>query len=249
MKKYMISLVLALFGTAATASLNSDLCKGLVLEEVFPASAEETTIICKRRFVIGYSTSRHAPLWVAQKLTAADLSADGVRRRDNFRPDPDLSTSQQSTVKEFVGSGYDRGHMAPFEDMDDTVESADESFVLTNIVPQHPALNRGAWRTVESSARKLALQHGVVYTITGTAFSCSPKMLSAGTHVPVAVWKAILIPSTGGILIFYMTNDRANKTAASTIYSDLIKIDELKRLVPGLTLHPKEAQFKHMRDY
>jgi len=60
----------------------------------------------------------------------------------------------------YTNSGYDRGHMAPNEDFNDTAENATLTFFIANAWPQLPSVNRGAWLRAENEGRRLALLHG-----------------------------------------------------------------------------------------
>jgi len=46
---------------------------------------------------------------------------------------------------DFSYSGYDRGHMAPNADFNDTYQNALMTFFIANIWPQTPYVNRVLW--------------------------------------------------------------------------------------------------------
>jgi endonuclease G len=66
---------------------------------------------------------------------------------------------------DYTGSGYDRGHMAPNADFNDTRENALMTFFIANIWPQTPALNRVEWLKTEVETRRLALEYLVVKVV------------------------------------------------------------------------------------
>jgi endonuclease G len=77
-----------------------------------------------------------------------DWSSD---RQDNFRPDDALPAAWYKVrPNDYTGSGYDRGHIAPSADR--TRNEADNSatFLMSNMMPQVPELNRGVWGDLES---------------------------------------------------------------------------------------------------
>ena len=202
MKRILLASVLSLFTCFASAAP----CDSMVFNGVFPQTVEKVTIICKKRFVIGYSTNRKAPLWVAEVLSDTNVKGRRTTRANNFRPDPALSPNLQSSLSEFTGSGYDRGHMVPFEDVADDPIAADESFVLTNMVAQAQTNNRGIWRSVEMKTRKIAIEKKKIYVITGPVFSPKPPMLSKGTNVPSHVWKIVISHSTKEVFAVILSN-------------------------------------------
>jgi len=66
---------------------------------------------------------------------------------------------------DFTNSGYDRGHMAPNADFNDTYENALMTFFIANIWPQTPEVNRSEWLKTENETRKLAVEYLAVYVI------------------------------------------------------------------------------------
>jgi len=66
---------------------------------------------------------------------------------------------------DYTRSGYDRGHMAPNADFNDTYENASFTFFIANIWPQTPELNRVTWLKTENETRKLASQYQSVKVV------------------------------------------------------------------------------------
>ena len=66
---------------------------------------------------------------------------------------------------DYTRSGYDRGHMAPNADFNDTEENAILTFFIANIWPQTPAINRGEWLVTENETRKLAIQYLIIKVV------------------------------------------------------------------------------------
>jgi len=66
---------------------------------------------------------------------------------------------------DYTRSGYDRGHMAPNADFNDTEENAILTFFIANIWPQTPAINRGEWLMTENETRKLAIQYLIIKVV------------------------------------------------------------------------------------
>ncbi|MDR1858265.1 MAG: DNA/RNA non-specific endonuclease [Treponema sp.] len=66
---------------------------------------------------------------------------------------------------DYTHSGYDRGHMAPNGDFNDTRENALLTFFIANIWPQTPAVNRSEWLKTENETRRLAVTCIVVKVV------------------------------------------------------------------------------------
>ena len=60
-------------------------------------------------------------------------------------------------MRDYVGSGFDRGHNSPAGDQEDP-ESMAQSFSLANMMPQAPQNNRIAWASIEKGTRKYVLR-------------------------------------------------------------------------------------------
>lgn len=71
---------------------------------------------------------------------------------------------------DYYKSGYDRGHMAAAANHRHTQESINETFTLANMCPQHPALNRGIWKKLESYTRAMAQHNPAVWCLSGPLY-------------------------------------------------------------------------------
>lgn len=237
MKKLLIAIII-LF----TSSAYSQACPGLVMDGIFPVSKSQNVVLCKKRYAIGFSVAQKAPMWTSEKLTADNVKASTIARKDDWRSDPEINPISQPQQKEFIGVSYDKGHMVPYEDLADDAQAADESFFLTNIVPQYFSQNRGVWKNIEGKVRKLALTKGPIYIVTGPIFtSTTPLTLKLGTPIPDSTYKVVFVPSTKEVYTLIVPN---NATAKS---SDLPKfnttLQNLQKLNPSLNIYSKPLAF------
>lgn len=76
--------------------------------------------------------------WVGEHLNRQTLTAgEGVdRSKSSFREDPAIPPMFRALLKDYIRSGFDRGHQAPAADATFTQEAMDETFLLTNMAPQ-----------------------------------------------------------------------------------------------------------------
>ncbi|MDY7231420.1 DNA/RNA non-specific endonuclease [Hyalangium rubrum] len=115
---------------------------------------------------------KNVPTFVSYLLSASDIQETPVdvdRDRSNFTRDPELG-SDSVTASDYTGTEMDRGHMKPAEDSP-TQEAMDESHLMSNIAPQHPNLNRQAWRTLEDAVNDLVRSSGgKAHILTGNLF-------------------------------------------------------------------------------
>lgn len=68
-------------------------------------------VIDREWFCIGFSRKHRQPLWVQYRLLATEVENKVVERSNNFHKD--LIIPESPIPKDYVKSGYDRGHMAP----------------------------------------------------------------------------------------------------------------------------------------
>ena len=119
-------------------------------------------------------------------------------RMGTFHPDYRLPVTQRATLTDYIDSGYDRGHMTPSGDAADPAEQQD-TFLLSNVVPQTPALNRHAWEHIERQVREIAAHYGDAYVVTGPVFDNATVRTIGPDHiwVPDETWKAVYVPDVG----------------------------------------------------
>lgn len=126
-------------------------------------------ILDKGFFVLLFDTTTLVPRWVSYRLTKGYLQGS-AERTDDFRHDPELPAGGRQELEDYRSSGYDRGHMAPAADFVRSREAMSATFLLSNMAPQRPALNRGIWAQLESEIRILAESHGTLWILTGGMF-------------------------------------------------------------------------------
>ncbi len=124
-------------------------------------------LILKRQYALSYNRSLGHANWVSWELDSEWLG--DADRRDDFRPDPELPASwYRVRPDDYTGSGFDRGHLCPSASR--TTSEADNSstFVMSNMIPQAPQLNREAWARLEDYCRSLAAQGYRLFIVAGT---------------------------------------------------------------------------------
>lgn len=168
---------------------------------------KDSYALCFNDFNVMYSGISKTPLWSAEYLTPERLSIK-IKREDNFHEETRIPEAYRSTLADYRGSGYDRGHMAPNGDMSRT-EAQFDSFSLANIVPQAPKNNQEVWRKLEEAVRAIVTKHHKdVYVVTGPIFEGKKlKTIGNGVIVPSAVYKAVYLPKQGIIGAYYAPNN------------------------------------------
>ncbi|HYQ27462.1 MAG TPA: DNA/RNA non-specific endonuclease [Polyangiaceae bacterium] len=182
----------ALRGSEASVSSSIHVALGTPRD----ADPSDEYFLDERSFVLSYSPEKRVPNWVAWRLDRTHLGHVG--RKNDFRSDLALP-ARFYRVKEsdYLHSGYDRGHMCPSADRQDSAEDNSQTFLFTNIVPQLHELNAGPWEQLESHARSLAQRGAVLYVVAGGLFSAPFPTIGNGVAVPAANFKIIVVLAEG----------------------------------------------------
>jgi len=128
----------------------------------------ENTLLVNGEYAIKYSPQLFIPRWASYELTADDIVAR--TRKNCFRPDPRLAGEDSAVLDDYVEPVFDRGHLVPRADMNRTKAAMINTFVLSNMMPQHDNFNQGVWETLESYVRLWAVVNGNIYVLSGPVF-------------------------------------------------------------------------------
>lgn len=90
--------------------------------------------------------------WILQP---ADVRRIASRRNFAFKVDKRCKPFTAANT-DYLLSGYERGHLCPAADRQGDKARMKETFLLSNVVPQVPSLNRGEWKILEEATRELA---------------------------------------------------------------------------------------------
>lgn len=192
-------------------------------------TSPDNFLMDKGFFVLSYNNALGRPNWVSWTVTLSDLG--NAPRKQVFDPDATLPPGfTQVTTHDYSGSGFDRGHMCPHSDRAASEQMSFATFVMTNIIPQAPNVNRKAWEQLESYGRELvSREHDRLYIISGPAgeggngsrgFAAS--IGHGKVRVPAACWKIIVAVPDQGI------DDPSAIDASSRVISVLMPNDQDK---------------------
>ncbi|MCA1625403.1 MAG: DNA/RNA non-specific endonuclease [Acidobacteria bacterium] len=164
----------------------------------------------KDAFALSYNRDGGTPNWVSWHLDK--LWTGNLQRNDSFRPDPEVPSDwYRVQPMDYFGSGFDRGHMTPNADRDNenSIPLNQETFLMTNIVPQAPDNNQGPWANMENDLRSLFTDaSGNEYELyivaggagvggTGSNGSITTTIADGRVTVPQYTWKVALVLPRG----------------------------------------------------
>lgn len=148
-----------------------------------------------------YSPALRIPINVQWSLSVTDLGSSHREPSWRFQEDPRVPRPR-ATHDDYTHSGYDRGHMVPAADRSRSVSAMKETFLMTNVCPQVPALNRGSWKSLENACRLVALNGTPVRIVTDVVFWTADTLRIGqnGVAVPHGFVKTVYCSTTDSIL-------------------------------------------------
>jgi endonuclease G len=163
--------------------------------------------LCKTNYAVIHRCAVKAPIAVFEHLTQAAMSGPS-KRRDNFRPDPEVYPQCQATLADYatVGRTHDRGHMSPAANNTQNDQIMSESFFLSNMVAQVANNNRGIWKQLETWERDWASKGGDFYIISGGIYDPGHPVTGNGLGIPTRLYKIITEKVSGRSMAYLMPN-------------------------------------------
>jgi endonuclease G len=186
------------------------------------------TVLNNIGYYSGYSEEKRNPLWVAYKIDASSKNYN-LKRPRGFKTD--VRTFSRIDPDDYKSSGYDRGHMAPNSAISSQYgrQAQLETFLMTNICPQSPDLNRKIWQKLEKLETEYAQNFETVWVITGPVFDEHIQQLKNGIEIPDAFFKILFDEQQGNLrtLAFLIPQ---TVTGKEPIEKFITSIDEIERL-------------------
>lgn len=214
----LVSLVTLLSLPALAETCGQHLDKGM-------PSTNSDQFLCRDGYAVGYNYDTKNADWVAYHITAESVNITN-KRSNTFKEDTEMPDYARSTLADYKGSGYDRGHLAPSATMDFSQESMKQSFLMSNMSPQLPGFNRVGWRVLEEHVRDLANEYNELYVVTGPIYQGNEGTIGNGVVIPSAFYKVILDPSFDEAIAFIVPH---RDVSSSELANFITTIDEVER--------------------
>lgn len=227
-----IGIIILLFSRSFIDSLMQRLYQSnLSIEDVaeryyLPAPAADP-VYHYQGFSLAYVEEYEQARWVAYELEVSQLNTPKVSRTDFFKEDKSIKTGS-STFYDYKNSGYTKGHLVPAADRAYSIETMEETFLMSNIAPQIYHCNSGIWRELEEQTRDWARSNRSLYIVSGPIFGRRIERIGQNqVAVPEAFFKVLLDsnePEIKGIG-FIIPNQMSEKPLSDYAVS----IDELEQ--------------------
>jgi endonuclease G len=191
--------------------------------------SQDILVLKHTNYTTHFSKSKKYPVIVEWWETKAKVAcANQLARRDAFQPDPQAMV-ETDIKNDYVGSGYDRGHMSPAaSNQCQTVDVQIECFYMSNMAAQTHRLNAGDWKSLEVLTREIASKQDSVHIWAGNIGEI--KKIGK-VSVPKQCWKIIYVKKTKEWFAYLFDNDQSNPDGINNnrvTVSDIIKLTGLK---------------------
>lgn len=202
-------------------------------------------ILKQKGYTMAYDGRCRVPLWTYEHLTKKQLIKNVDRKSMHFCENTQIYPPHRSTLTDYYKSGYDRGHMIPARDQQVNQENLKETFLLSNVCPQNPELNRGYWKKLEEYTRKQVPDNESVEVISGPLYlpqvEGDQKIVSYqvigpnNVAVPTHFYKVILLNAKRGnpqVSAYIIPNSPVNTQTPFQEYEvPLLEIEKATGLV------------------
>ena len=216
MKKLLTSFLIVLSSTVY-AGCQQNYPKELSI--VVPNTVE----LCSSFYVSIYDTNHKSVVFVSEKLSK-DSTVGSATRVNAFQRDRRVG-KDGATNSDYIGSGFDRGHMAPAADASDSAQMK-ETFLLTNMTPQEPTLNRNAWKKLEERVRKIRqTRNEDMWVLNIAIYPNEPKYIGNSIPVPSGYWKIVYTKDAN---FYYYVDNKPYATVLSVSAVDVNKLLGIK---------------------
>jgi endonuclease G, mitochondrial len=224
MKTFIFALTLLLIPSVIQACENTAVTGS-------PQTSTPGISICRSGYELLYNSDFKTPVWVAEHIEANEVRGKQIRD-DKFRSDPEIQDHLEAHLSDYKGSGYARGHMAPVGDFRRNLLEADESFYLSNMVPQIQVCNNsGVWRSIEDITRDWAIHYNELYVVTGPIYSdANTKIIGNGVRVPDALFKVVYNPTLKQTLGFVVPNKELCGSKPRQFVMPVTQIEQLAHM-------------------
>ncbi len=223
---YLIDIAVS---TAARAEQSPSAVGQLSADELLKVKGGKGIDVDYETFKVNFNPDLHIPNYAAWELTGNETK--GNIERGKFQTDHNVEGC--ANTRDYTGSGYDRGHMAPAGDMKFDQQAMDRCFLMTNIAPQSHALNGGTWNKLEDKCRQWARVDSAIIIICGPILTPEPTEFigKARVAVPQAFFKVVLSPFANPprAIGFIMPNSRV----AGGLQATAVSVDSVES-VTGL---------------
>ena len=200
----------------------------------FAAEINNENPIVHSAFELSYNSSYALPSWTGYKLTKNQIENTGMKVKEKYVPDPDVKI-RAATKSDYKNSGYLMAQLIPYKDMLQSEEATEETFYMSNIVPQKLAFNNYIWQKLENLIREWVRAGETFYIVCGPVLTDAPfnTFSKNKISIPVRYYKIILDIENNRAIGFIFRNSMSS----NSIQSFAVSVDEIEEIT-GIDFFP-----------
>lgn len=184
-------------------------------------------LICRTAYALLHDNNAKVPAWVVYTLTPNHAIGCAIRS-NAFAADQSIPRGQRAELIDYAKSGFDTGHMANSADMSWNPAVERESYILSNMAPQLPNLNRGLWKDLETVIRTWVFNSNHDVTVyVGSIYDLQNdrRIGPSGVIVPRGFYKIIIDNTTKQTLAFLFPH---KNTAGMTLEQVQVTVADIE---------------------
>jgi endonuclease G len=207
--------------------------------------AVELKVMCsgELNYTALYDTRRYASLWVAYTVDSDDMGS--VKRPSSWSYNPLLSISDQVNLcSHSYNDDYSRGHLIPNASRNSRRDRQEQTFYVTNSVPQiQDRFNGGVWMHLESAVQHYAEQEPL-YVTAGVVFKQHDRVIPIRYTTAKDDTKEVPVPNYFYKVVLHIERDAVgdivdaeaigfwfeHRQYTDKYYNYAISVDEVERL-------------------
>ena len=197
-------------------------------------------------YIVEWDCKKRAQRWVAYEMLMGGSYYPKSWNRNNwkntewhgdpFQVDPDIPAEYRTNPNQIYDTQYfmSRGHMCPSADRLRSKEVNEQTYYMSNIVPQNSALNEGIWLDMENKLRSWVNSKTTVYVVKGSTMDNANDIMGYniyGLLIPKYFYMAFILKNSLGYYgLAFWTEHHTNKNhSGENLYDYAITIDELEK--------------------
>ena len=194
-------------------------------------------------YSLEWDCDKKAQRWSCYEMDASNSVVNWKRSQwdntswhgDPFQIDPDIPEAYRTTKDDYFNSGYERGHICPSADRQNSKDANEQTFYLSNMQPQVHDFNVGVWLTMENRLHNTwnrSTYRDVLYVCKGGTIDNASQIATYAKNkllVPKYFFAAILAVKNGqykAIGLWFEHKKNSDKNLSNYVVS----IDELEKL-------------------
>lgn len=199
-----------------------------------PATGAREQLVKHTLYTLSYNEGYELASWAAYQLTPEQAKATGTYK-EKYEEDPLVTTGSAST-KDYKDAGFIMGQLVPPEDMFNSLQALEETFLTSNTVPQKPSFNKNVWKTIEKLIREWAKEGNALYIATGPVLKDAPfgTFGQNKISIPTRYYKVVMDVRGERAVGFVMRSNVA--TGAPKAFA--INVDEVEKIT-GIDFFPQ----------